>query len=450
MDKEIRKIFNFKSEILVNETMSRFGYSPDTLGKSSAKFIMATCRFCGKPHEIRKGFFNKSGSACHKECKLKEQGSFSPMLDKNKREKALLAIQKKYGSIYASQNKEIANKISETKKSKKYQDKNHFSRKHSISNPLWTEEVKEKTKQMLLEKYGCDYFTNSDNIKQQKQREIYNLLKNENQNCLFSDREAISPLELDIYIPDKKFAIEYNGSFWHSEFFLETKDAKLKHIRKTRLCNEKGIRLFHIFEHDWLNRKVQICNFIKTILGLNTKKIMARKCKIGNEPCVDFINDNHIQGYGQGTIKFFNLICENEIVASMTASHHHRQNNENGNIVLNRLCFKDGVSVQGGSSRLFSEFVKWAKSEKYRSIISWSDSRWTLGKVYEILGFTLSKEYDPDYFYWNVRKNCYVSKQSQQKKKNNCPEGMTERDWCQQNGLWRVWDCGKKKWSYEL
>lgn len=32
-----------------------------------------------------------------------------------------------------------------------------------------------------------------------------------------NDRDTISPKELDIYIPEKKFAIEYNGLFWHSE-----------------------------------------------------------------------------------------------------------------------------------------------------------------------------------------------------------------------------------------
>jgi len=447
MDKEIRKTFNFTSEILIDETISRFGYNPDILGKSSAKFIVATCRFCGKPHEIRKGFFNKSGSACHKECKLKEQGSFSPMLDKNKREKALLAIQEKYGSIYASQNKEVANKISETKKNKK---RKHFRKKYDILDPLLVQKVKDNTKQMLLEKYGRDFFASNDDIKKQKQEEIYNLLKNENQNCLLNDKLVISPLELGIYIPDKKFAIEYNRPFWNSEFFLDTKEAKNRHFYKTNMCREKGIRLFHIFEHDWLNRKVQIWNFIKTILGLNTERIMARKCKVDNSSCADFIDYNHIQGYGQGTIKYFNLVYSNEIVASMTASHHHRQNNKEDNIILNRLCFKDGVSVQGGSSKLFSEFTKWARNEGYKSIISWSDTRYTEGNIYNILGFKLEKEYDPDYFYWNTHKNCYVSKQSQQKKKTNCPEGMTERDWCQQNGLFRVYDSGKKLWMYNL
>lgn len=32
----------------------------------------------------------------------------------------------------------------------------------------------------------------------------------------YGNREVIAPKELDIYVPSKKFAIEYNGVAWHS------------------------------------------------------------------------------------------------------------------------------------------------------------------------------------------------------------------------------------------
>ena len=84
-----RKIFNFESKILDEETLNLFGYYPSELGKSSAKFIVATCRFCGTNINIRKGFFNKSGSACHKECKYKEMSiSGSPFSNIETRKKA--------------------------------------------------------------------------------------------------------------------------------------------------------------------------------------------------------------------------------------------------------------------------------------------------------------------------------------------------------------------------
>ena len=134
----------------------------------------------------------------------------------------------------------------------------------------------------------------------------------------------------------------------------------------------------------------------------------------------------------------------------MTASKHHRQNNDEKAIVLNRLCFKDDTIVQGGASKLFKQFIIWARSELYNDIVSWSDTAWTDGNIYHVLGFHLDKEYGPDYFYWDIKNHKYASKQSQQKRKTKCPKNMTEREWGIERGLFRIYDVGKKRWTYSL
>lgn len=552
--KEQRKIFNFKSEILRDMTLEKEGYFPEVLGKTSTKFIWATCRFCGEPHRIRNGFFNKAESACHKQCKLKEQGSFCPFNNPEKLEKAKKTNLIKYGFEFASQNKNISNKISKTKLTKesqqktkntnleKYNVENVFQNelikekiketnieRYGVDNPLKSEIVKEKSKSTCIDRYGVenpmfvDFFKQkaidnfNDNVKENKNgnydtinclrseefwekirsgtslseicfdfnleyqttastlsrpefkdkfQNEYSFPKNQAQKsikdkicslgftCTMNDRSAISPLELDIYVPDKKFAIEYNGSYWHSEAVLDPKEAIKKHITKTKMCEAKGIRLFHIFEHEWEGREDRFLNFIKTILGSNNINIGARKCDIEIfnkcELSKNFIQNNHIQGYGVGTIKFFNLVHESQILASMTASKHHRQNIEGNPIVLNRLCFRNDYNIQGGSSKLFSSFVKWAKDSGYDRILSWSDNRWTEGNIYKVLGFNLIKNYEPDYFYYDSVKRKYTSKQSQKKSNTGCPEEITERDWCYEKGLFRIWDCGKKLWEYRV
>lgn len=547
-----RKIKNFISEILVNETFEKYGYYPDDFGQSSAKFILCRCRFCGEPVEIRKGFFNKASTACHKECRIQEQKLFgSPFNDPKVREKAKKTNLERYGVESANQNKEIAKKISEARKTQKCQNKIKQTNleKYGVENVFQSEEIKEKIKQTNMEKYGAEHPQKSEEIRQKtidtlrerygvenmahdekmlKQRvqsfkkniatdeygshkainvlrneafwdyleknkpslskaceefgvdyasiavrlswdefkdkfkEIYTYPKHQTQNEIKSfianlgfnvmcdDRTIISPMELDIYVPEKDFAIEYNGSYWHSEGVLDPKDAKNKHLKKLKACREKGIRLFQIFEHTWLERKKQILNFIRSILGKNKMKIGARKCSINNENAKQFIENNHIQGYGNRTIKFFNLISDNKIVASMTASKHHRQNIEGNPIVLNRLCFADDTNISGGASKLFRGFVDWAKNEKYDKILSWSDSCWTEGGIYKTLGFEMKKEHGPDYFYWHVKNGTYLSKQSCCKKKIGCPDNMTERDFCFQNKIFRIWDCGKKTWEYKL
>ena len=133
----------------------------------------------------------------------------------------------------------------------------------------------------------------------------------------------------------------------------------------------------------------------------------------------------------------------------MTVSKHHRQNIEGNPLILNRLCFKNGYTIQGGASKLFKYLKNWAIGEGYDRIISWSDSCWTEGKIYEILDFELVKEYDPDYFYWDSINNKYLSKQSQKKSNTGCPKEITEKEWALQKGLFRIWNCGKKLWQYE-
>jgi len=234
------------------------------------------------------------------------------------------------------------------------------------------------------------------------------------------------------------------------EFRLKEKINRERHSEKTRLCNEKGIRLFHIFEHQWTDHKDQIINFIKTILNKNNIKIAARKCKITNSNSNDFINANHIQENTNSVIRYFNLEYDGQTVASMTASRHHRNVSNDKTVVLSRLCFLDGYNVQGGSTRLFKAFSEWSRESGYEKVISWSDNCWTEGNIYKVLNFELKEEFKRDYFYYNLKTGLVLSKQSQKKTAVDCPEGMTETEWAHTRGLFRIWDCGKKRWEYDL
>lgn len=565
-----RKIFNYESVMLSEKTLKEEGYEPTAFGKTSTKFIWATCRFCGEPSRIRKGQFTKSGSACHNECRLKEQSqSKSPFSREDVREKIKQTNLQRYGSENANQNEMVAKKISAGRIAAQDKIEQTNLEKYGVVNPFQSEEIKQIIKQTNQEKYGCDHAMQNDDIKkktkstiqerygvtaiteipgvkekakqtniarygyphpmqnpdlqqsktdnwnksiesndnynlintlrgaefwermkgditlkslceefdinyrsttsrllhdefrekyyelysfprQQEQKRVASIIRDMGFTVDINDRSIIAPLELDIVIPDKKLAIEFNGSYWHSEACLDHEVARLKHLEKTRMCQNAGYRLFHIFEHQWKERESQILNFLKSILSICDKSVFARKCQLTNDSCREFLDKNHIQGYGNRTIQYFNLIFENRIVGTMTASSHHRQNANDDVVVLNRLCFEDGIQVTGGASKLFSAFTKWAKENNYKSIVSWSDNLWTEGNVYKQLGFIMEQEYAPDYFYWDIKKHIAMSKQSQQKKKVNCPDELTEYDWCKSRGLYRIWDCGKKKWTFKV
>ena len=421
-----RKIFNYPSKILIQETIDEFGYHPDDFGPFSAKLIICQCRFCGKAMKIRKGFFNKAGSACHKECKNKElKQQKSPFCDKKVREKAY----KKRHLDKSDQEKEIIHQaISSSKKIKKNDvNKSEFSQVFRLKKSI------DLPKKPIIIRKDCG------------EKEI-NEIKSHLGSLVVDSHSSL----YDVFVPSKNFAIKFNLNHLVSEYQLSPLEARKKQYNSTIACRKLGIRLFHIFENNWELRSIQIMNFIKSIVGKSAERIMARKCSLDCSNATQFVEKNHIQGSLSYVKCFFNLNFRGHLVASMTASNHHRQNIEGNPVVLSRLCFLDGVTVQGGATRLFKQFKEWAKKQKYTHIVSWSDNSWTEGRIYDILGFELIRDYGPDYFYWDMANNCYVSKQSQRKSATGCPKEITERDWCYERGLRRIFDCGKKLWEVKL
>lgn len=79
---------------------------------------------------------------------------------------------------------------------------------------------------------------------------------------IHNDRTILRPKEIDIYIPDLKIGIEYNGLYWHS---IENGTDKYSHRNKSLACRKLGIRLIHIFEFEDLDEQIDKIN--QLILG---------------------------------------------------------------------------------------------------------------------------------------------------------------------------------------
>lgn len=83
-----------------------------------------------------------------------------------------------------------------------------------------------------------------------------------------NDRAVLNGKELDIYYPEKKIAIEFNGNYWH--------DSNHKpvdyHINKFKECLKQDILLVSIFESHWNNFKDKIKEYLKDLFnGTNNK-----------------------------------------------------------------------------------------------------------------------------------------------------------------------------------
>ena len=367
----------------------------------------------------------------------------------------------KYGVEQTFSSPEIQEKIKQTN-----------IEKYGVENPLANKEIQEKVKQTCLELFGVENpMSNPDVfnkmidtcIKEYGKFPVgsYGKTQDEIKEWLNSfgfdfnsDYEILENKEIDLLDKDKKIGIEYCGLYWHNELSPEPRDHKY-HINKYKNCLKKDIQLLTIFEDEWKFRQNQCKSHIKSVLGITDKKVFARKCEIKEiirEDAKSFFDSYHIQGSNKLGIVFFGLFFENELCAVMSLGRHNRQLDvSKKEITLDRLCFKDGVQIIGGASKLFSKCLEWAKNNNYKKIISFSDNRWSLGNVYKKMGFVLEKEYGPDYSYVstnNPRKR--LSKQSQKKSMTKCPKDLTEHSWALQRGLARIYDCGKKRWIFEL
>ena len=258
--------------------------------------------------------------------------------------------------------------------------------------------------------------------------------------------------ELDILIPSKNLAIEFNGTYWHSE--LAGRKPKTYHLSKTEKCEEKNIQLIHIFEDEWVNKESIVKDRLRHILGENSaKKIHARKCEvveISSKSCNDFLEKYHIQGKNNAAVRIA-LINNKEIVSVMTFGKLRPALGSapiDGEYEMYRHC--SSKLVIGGASKLLSHFVKKYKPSK---ITTYSDRRWSHGKLYKTLGFSFVSNTPPNYFYIKYGKierlhRYNFTKHRLEKKLDKFDKNLTEWENMQLNGYDRVWDCGHSKWVY--
>jgi hypothetical protein len=263
--------------------------------------------------------------------------------------------------------------------------------------------------------------------------------------CPSAHKLKIEGKEMDIYIPELKLGIEYNGLFWHSDYFYEDELKHLckhKHINKTTFFKEKGIDIVHIWSSEWLNRKEQVKNFLHSKLGVG-RRIGARKCEFRSMDLKEayvFCNANHIQGAKTGSSLALGCYYDNELVGVATFGNHHRGKAE---IVLNRLCYKFGYNIMGALSKFSITAARHYKS----NIFTWVHRTLSTGESYVKAGWEILEVSKPDYFYvYGLNK--VISKQSRMKAVVNTPEGMTEAEHAKLDKLNRVWDCGKIKLMY--
>ena len=289
----------------------------------------------------------------------------------------------------------------------------------------------------LSGKHGCPYHNCNSSIKEKEISEFITSIGIEN---ITNDRSALNGKELDIYIPSFSIGIEFDGIFWHNELYKPND----YHLRKTEECGKAHIRLIHIFEDEWLYKKDIWKSMLRNLFGKIENKIYARKCEIKNVNSKDastFLEENHIQGKCGSSIRY-GLYYNDELVSLMTfGKTRHFIGNNSHQYELLRFCNKINTNVVGGASKLFKHFIR---EYNPQNIVSYADRRWSIGNLYEKLGFELYNISKPNYFYVidNKRHNRFNFRKSVLVEKYDCPKDLSERDFCKSQKWWRIYDCG--------
>lgn len=260
-------------------------------------------------------------------------------------------------------------------------------------------QLKEASEYFNVTLFAMDSFKQQLGVEYQNAEKRNNTLETEFFNFISSltdkeiirnTRDIISPLELDVYITDMNLAFEFNGDYWHSENFGRN---KFYHIEKTKQCEKKGIRLIHIWEHEWLKNNEKIKIFIKSLF-VKRDKIRASKCVI-KELTTDefnkFADKYHLLGATSTSAVRLGLFHNDNLVAAIGLSFDSKHEFWN----LKRYIVGE-YQVMGGFEKLFKYFI-----EKYdpNKIITFVELSKFKGDVNFKNGFVLDKELAPDFFW---------------------------------------------------
>lgn len=252
--------------------------------------------------------------------------------------------------------------------------------------------------------------------------------------------------ELDIYIPELKIALEYNGTYYHSINGIN-KRSKGYHYNKSKLANELGISLIHVWEDLWTNKKDLIKTIIMSRLGvLCQNRIYARQCTIKEidvKTYKTFCESNHIQGYRPASVKL-GLFFNDKLVqiASFSKIKNLGKQNRTEQWEWIRGCPASLNSVVGGTSKLFKYFIKTYNPD---SVLCYAD--WNLfdGKGYTECGFILDGYTGPDKFYVKAKEDKIRINRNPYKYK-------TYKELVTNNDLFECYGAGSKRfiWHKEI
>lgn len=270
----------------------------------------------------------------------------------------------------------------------------------------------QKPDQHIGKKQGCPF---CQHVVSSGEKDVFAFVK-EHTHCEVQNNVRIVPnffvgdkkvhkAELDIYVPELKLAIEYNGTYFH--------DISLKgkgyHIGKRKACEQLGIRMISIWECDWQDDRKRpiIERYLKNALGVREERtVYARNCVVKDVPqdvYREFMEANHVQGYASAKEAKCGLYTKdtNELVACMSFRILKNKDQKDTPFVMwDMVRYATNCNVPGGRSKLFHHMQQRFHMDHVQSFI---DRDYFNGASYLKEGWELMEDDQVSISFWSYR-----------------------------------------------
>lgn len=253
----------FKSHLTEEEQKQILECNGEKLNQKIYNFInhiSTPLCVCGKPLKF-KSYKEGYLQYCSNSCKSKHQKRTKEQYIKMQKTFQHTMLEK-YGVVNPGQlssTKEInSNRTKEFWDKRNEKSKQTFMKNYGVDNPNKCKDIIEKRQKTNLERYGNKFGVPCECNRPKSEIEIFNFLYNLGFKVEHT-RKVIAPLELDIFLPEYNLAVEFNGDYWHALH-------KIDHSIKKEKCEEKGIKLIQIFEHEYSLYKDEILNNILNVI----------------------------------------------------------------------------------------------------------------------------------------------------------------------------------------
>lgn len=288
----------------------------------------------------------------------------------------------------------------------------------------------------------CIVCNNYNSGTSESETKILNFIDSLDINYEKNTRKILNGKEIDIFFPQFNLGIEFNGLFWHSEFNISNN----YHLEKTELAEKNGIKLIHIWEDDWENRREIIKSRLCNVLKIPKNKIYARKCKIeivDYKQTKKFLDENHLQGFCPFKTSI-GLFYDGILVSISTFGKRKISGSVEEELL--RFANKTSYNITGAFSKLLKYYID---NYKKGPLISFADRCWTTieNNVYEKNGFRFIGKTPPNYYYIvdHKRKHRFSFRKDKLVRDGFDPN-KTEKEIMQERGIFRIYDSGQLKY----